>query len=53
MQKQHYLLICLLFLISTPSLLAQKIDEEYNKKIKEYTTDPRFLPASVLNLVDD
>ncbi len=32
---------------------AQSIDEEYNKKIKEFTTDPRFLPASVLNLPDD
>jgi len=53
MRKSHYLLICLLFFISATSLLAQKIDEEYNKKINEYTTDPRFLPASVLNLVDD
>lgn len=32
---------------------AQSIDEEYNKKIKEFTTDPRFLPSSVLNLPDD
>jgi hypothetical protein len=32
---------------------AQKIDDVYNQKIREYTTDPRFLPASVLNLVDD
>ncbi len=53
MRKHHYLLICLIFLMSSPALFAQKIDEEYNKKIKEYTTDPRFLPASVLNLVDD
>ncbi|GAB3806370.1 M14 family metallopeptidase [Spirosoma humi] len=30
-----------------------KIDETYNQKIKEYTTDSRFLPASVLNLPDD
>ena len=35
------------------SLRAQPIDEEYNRKIREYTTDPRFLPASVLNLPDD
>ncbi|GAA4397847.1 M14 family metallopeptidase [Nibrella viscosa] len=34
-------------------LRAQQIDETYNQKIKEYTTDPRFLPASVLNLPDD
>ena len=32
---------------------AQQIDETYNQKIKEYTTDPKFLPASVLNLLDD
>jgi hypothetical protein len=32
---------------------AQNIDETYNQKIKEYTTDKRFLPASVLNLPDD
>lgn len=35
------------------SLQAQKIDETYNQKIKEYTTDTRFLPSSVLNLADD
>ena len=52
MRKHHYLLICLFFM-SSSTLFAQKIDEEYNKKIKEYTTDPRFLPASVLNLIDD
>lgn len=34
-------------------LRAQKIDETYNARIKEYTTDTRFLPASVLNLVYD
>lgn len=34
-------------------LAAQQIDETYNQKIKEYTTDPKFLPASVLNLPDD
>lgn len=33
-------------------LAAQSVDETYNQKIKEYTTDPKFLPASVLNLVD-
>lgn len=32
---------------------AQKTDEAYNQKIREYTTDPRFLPSSVLNLADD
>ena len=33
-------------------LLAQTIDVGYNEKIKEYTTDKRFLPSSVLNIVD-
>ena len=33
------------------SLQAQQIDQSYNDKIKEYTTDARFLPSSVLNLV--
>jgi hypothetical protein len=46
-------ILILIFLLGSSSLLAQQIDEEYNKKIKEYTTDPRFLPASVLNLPDD
>ena len=34
-------------------LKAQQIDQTYNQKIREYTTDPRFLPASVLDLPDD
>jgi hypothetical protein len=53
MQKRVWLYSLLLLLVTTPFLSAQQIDEEYNKKIKEYTTDPRFLPASVLNLADD
>ncbi len=40
-------------LIACTTITAQQIDEVYNQKIKEYTTDPRFLPASVLNLPDD
>jgi hypothetical protein len=40
-------------LLTTLPVVGQKIDEVYNQKIREYTTDPRFLPASVLNLVDD
>lgn len=43
----------ILSVLSTQLSQAQKIDELYNQKIKEYTTDPRFLPASVLNLIDD
>lgn len=42
---------CLLFVCA--NLAAQQIDEVYNQKIKEYTTDPKFLPSSVLDLIDD
>jgi hypothetical protein len=40
------------WLCCTSFIKAQKIDELYNEKIKEYTTDPRFLPKSVLDLID-
>jgi hypothetical protein len=40
MQKRVWLYSLLLLLVTTPFLSAQQIDEEYNKKIKEYTTDP-------------
>ncbi len=53
MQKHFILLACFALILSGTSLFAQQIDEEYNKKIKEYTTDTRFLPESVLNLVTD
>jgi hypothetical protein len=46
--------LCALHLFTgNKPVCAQQIDENYNKKIKEYTTDPKFLPASVLNLVED
>ncbi len=52
--KKLFLLLAILSpsLFSVP-LQAQKVDEVYNQKIKEYTTDPRFLPASMLGIVDD
>ncbi|HCM75738.1 MAG TPA: peptidase [Cytophagales bacterium] len=53
MQKIYLLFFCFALMLCTTPLVAQQIDEEYNKKIKEYTTDPRFLPASVLDLPDD
>ncbi len=46
------ILTAALFLTTIPVLYAQQIDETYNDKIREYTTDERFLPESVLNLVD-
>lgn len=51
--KRLPLFIALGCMLSGGPLVAQTIDETYNQKIKEYTTDPRFLPSSVLNLVDD
>lgn len=39
------------FIISFP-IVAQNLDSTYNSKIKEYTTDPRFLPGSVMGVVD-
>ncbi len=33
--------------------VGQQVDEVYNEKIRAYTTDVKFLPASVLNLLDD
>jgi hypothetical protein len=52
-RKVLYLLLVFLLIFRVAPALAQKTDEAYNAKIKEFTTDPRFLPASVLNLVDD
>ena len=56
MQLTHlprlFVVLLALTLVSV-SLRAQQVDETYNEKIKEYTTDPRFLPASVLNLLND
>lgn len=39
--------------LGSVTLRAQSVDETYNAKIKEYTTDKRFLPSSVLGLTDD
>ena len=46
-------LLLLGLVLGNVALRAQSIDTTYNAKIKEYTTDKRFLPASVLNLTDD
>lgn len=54
LKQFRWLILCIsIILIEQPSLFAQQIDETYNQKIKEYTTDKKFLPASVLNLVQD
>lgn len=52
--KHLHLVLCILYALLTGTrLFAQQIDTTYNQKIKEYTTDIRFLPSSILNLVDD
>ena len=55
MQSIRQLPILALLVISCmgKTSLAQNIDTSYNRQIKEFTTDLRFLPSSVLNLVDD
>lgn len=50
--NRFYRLGVLLFLIAVLPLKAQKIDEEYNQKIREFTTDKRFLPEFLLDIVD-
>ncbi|MEJ7770139.1 MAG: hypothetical protein WKF89_20140 [Chitinophagaceae bacterium] len=45
--------LLLLLLITVSRLHAQKIDEVYNSRIKEFTTATKFLPASVLDHADD
>lgn len=51
---KHYIMpFCLALAMGTTHLLAQQIDEQYNGKIREYTTDPQFLPSIVLDLPDD
>ncbi|GAA4470401.1 M14 family metallopeptidase [Nibrella saemangeumensis] len=52
LNRFSYALLLGCVLLTAP-LRAQQIDTTYNQKIKEYTTDPRFLPTSVLNLPDD
>ena len=49
--KRYLLYLLGAILFTSNQLSAQRIDELYNLKIKEYTTDQRFLPSSVLNLV--
>ncbi len=49
----HFFCSSLFVWFTCATVHAQQIDEAYNQKIKEYTTDKRFLPSSVLNLVTD
>ncbi|MEP6736408.1 MAG: M14 family zinc carboxypeptidase [Chryseolinea sp.] len=50
--KKFSTLLAALSLITMP-VFGQNPDETYNQKIKEYTTDKKFLPQSVLNILND
>lgn len=53
-RQVHSLVAVGLTLIGVSAQAQQSpTSEVYDQKIKEYTTDKRFLPASVLNLPDD
>jgi len=45
--------VILCFFSISSTAFAQKIDEEYNNRLRAYTTDERFLPSSILDLIDD
>ena len=49
---KNLLSISFLGLFFANILQAQQIDQAYNQKIKEFTTDDRFLPKIVLDLPD-
>lgn len=50
--KPTFKLLFGLLLLFSFGLKAQQIDEAYVEKIKEFTTDDRFLPNSLLDVVD-
>ncbi len=50
--KKLYSSILLLLFLSMGQTIAQQIDQAYNQKIKDFTTDKRFLPESLLDVVD-
>ncbi|MFT4031667.1 MAG: M14 family zinc carboxypeptidase [Siphonobacter sp.] len=52
-KKHAYSKLLPIFLLTSSALSAQQIDQAYNQKIKDYTTDTRFLPVSVLNVPND
>jgi hypothetical protein len=52
MMKKHISIWAIVALLFTFSVKAQQIDQIYNQKIKELTTDEKFLPQSLLDVVD-
>lgn len=55
MRFQSFLqsIFAMCFMLPIGLLQAQQIDEAYNQKIKQFTTDPKFLASSVLDLTID
>ena len=53
MPRSSYPALVAFFVLACTFVNAQQTDPTYDAKIREYTTDPRFLPASVLGLSDD
>ena len=52
MKKRYSAALLLVFFLCLSQLTAQQLDQVYNQKIKDFTTDKRFLPQSLLDLVD-
>ncbi|GAB2611314.1 M14 family zinc carboxypeptidase [Belliella aquatica] len=50
--KKHYGIILLLLFFGSLVTKAQQLDQTYNQKIKDFTTDKRFLPQSLLDVAD-
>lgn len=55
MNRKHlpwYLSAALFLTMGASQSLAQKIDTEYVKRLRQYTTDEKFLPDAMLDIVD-
>jgi hypothetical protein len=50
--KKHLYLLAIAVIFFQLSALSQTLDENYIQKIKEFTTDERFLPKNLLDVVD-
>ena len=50
--KHDRILLLIVITIVVTSVCAQPVDTAYNTEIRKHTTDTRFLPNVVLDLVD-
>ncbi|WP_373520243.1 M14 family zinc carboxypeptidase [Aquiflexum sp.] len=50
--KNYLSFFLLVLLLGHAPVFAQQVDTEYNLKIREFTTDERFMPKSLLDVVD-